>query len=1333
LGSEGEERVGAGSGGGAAGSGGYDFQARALAYIAAYIVAARRLDWLRDREDTPIALAAETGGAGDDIRIEFAGWQVEAQAKRGLNLTRLRDVVAEFARSLAAQPGSDVLLVVDDTSSKTIRSDLRDDLRRIAQGRRDYLKPITREVLNVIARAGASDCYRVAGRMHIVDLPLEPDGAASAQVALGLLREVFRDEDHRKAWSILLNEGHRLQKERGRRDRSGLLSLLMSEQVRPHERAMVTSLPRPSDTQSPLVGTPLATEAGTSQPDPWQGRIDDAVKLIKAGQAEAARRLLEQIEAEAHGVSVPVRALYRVYTNLGACWVDLNQLANADAVLRKALDYEEADSTARVSLAQVRLALEDRAGAVQLAKAVLEQTPDSVEAWSVLIQASDEEIDEEQVPQRIRQAFQILASRGLSRYRRGDRTGSIDLLKQALKRRRDPQLLILLSEALFAVGVADDIERYLDEAIQALTKTDRTHLLEQALLLRGVVLTRRGEHERAKPFFESARQTPGHSWKADAALARNHLALGEPELALAMLAEVRAPEAKTEISLLKAFAEARLGRPERARGHIEAILDDPLNAEDQPDAFLGAAEAALQAGLGDLAETFLDRVGDDASDFRQPLLRARLQGGRGESSGAKAAYGRALEMVPPAQRRSLQFELGEYLGKIGEHLAAVAAFEQGGVDDAPGEVRRDYARALYQAGEASRVLPFLAEERSRGILPVWAVDLQARVALDREDWPGAIAALDDLRTKVPKHPWVALKLVEALLHEQQTDRAPSLLLDVIATPDTDADALMAAAHLLGEIGHPVEALDAAYRAVRLEPDNPQLRLAYLKAFLDAQKNGHPGLRPTVVGPGTWVHLRSPLGETRDCLITETAPADIQRSELLATDERASKLLGRTVGDRITFRPGALDESEFDVVEIKAATVRLFQETLTGFRVWFPENTNLQAFPVGEGRLDELVPIISSLQGRADFVNSVLELYEAKVLPLGMVAAALGASLRSVYNQRTGQPSASLFVEAGDRSSIIAAYDVAASGQPVVLTLTALLTWHRLDLLGLLPALFSRLVVPQSLLDELEREAGELADQAARGTGVMAWIDDRLVIREADPVWFAREQSEIKAIADWARANCQRQPRPLAALTAADDERRRVLGASSCDAVALAKDQAAVILADDFGLRRLARDESGVQGFSTFAALQLANDRKRLDPAQLSRAATRLISLNHDFVQLWPEMLYLVLSDSNFEVTPETVRVFDRLRGGRSDTDSAIRVGVSVLRQVALSVAGEAVLEAIAALCYESLSLDRGDDVFRTITTELRRQTILLPLIQDRLIRALKGFVAARVLGRSRLI
>lgn len=76
----------AASEGGSRAAGGLGFQARATAYFVALLLTGRSLGGISPLLDSaPLAVSAETGGAGDDLRIELTdGRIVEAQVKRGL-------------------------------------------------------------------------------------------------------------------------------------------------------------------------------------------------------------------------------------------------------------------------------------------------------------------------------------------------------------------------------------------------------------------------------------------------------------------------------------------------------------------------------------------------------------------------------------------------------------------------------------------------------------------------------------------------------------------------------------------------------------------------------------------------------------------------------------------------------------------------------------------------------------------------------------------------------------------------------------------------------------------------------------------------------------------------------------------------------------------------------------------------------------------------------------------------------------------------------------------------------------------------------------------------
>jgi tetratricopeptide (TPR) repeat protein len=1315
----------AGSGGGSAGSGGYNFQARTIAFVASHVVGRARLDWIRDFDDLPLAIEAEVGGAGDDLRIEFHDSTIDVQVKRGLDLSGLREVVRAFCPALEAEPTRRLLVVVDDSSSQTIRQALAVDLRRIAQGRRDALRPITDKVIAEISAAGARDVYDVAGRIFVVELPLEQDGALSRKVALSLLREFVADDDERRAWDLLLGDGHRLQQERGRRDRRSLVQLLTAEKIALKEAAIVA--PLTGELATPVLDQTLeATRPSGAHADPWHSRIDEAKKLIEGGHSRAAHRLLLQIQEESDKRSLPARVSYRLHANIGASLIEMGDLEAAQPALRKALDYEEGDSVARASLAQVLVALGETDDGVRQARRVLEKEPNSRAAWAALVQAVPEET-EGQIPAQIREDLSILAAQGLSAYRRGNVEGAISLFRSALQKKRDPQVLLLLAKALWSVGATDDVVRYSDEAIEQLSKTDRVALLEDALLVRGAVESRMRRHTDARAFFERARALPGHSWKVESAIARNLLALHQAESALAVIESLKDAEAEEERLLLSAFAFGALGRSEKAKEALEALNSATNTSEGDEDSLLSLAEAALHAGLSDLAQATLDRLPAEASDFRAPLFRGRLAGERSDLDGARAHYLAALNAAPISHQDEVRFEYADLMRRAGDLGGAIALLDKSGIAGAPASIRRDYARMLYDTTQATKLDTFLSEERARRTDATWLLDLEARIALDREDWPRAIGLLEELRKRASE-PWVSIKLAECLLREGKKERAAEILVEVTAAA-ADSDELMAAAHLLAEVARPVEALSAAYRAVRLEPDNPRLRLAYVKAFLDCEKGGHPGLKPSEVGADTWFRMKAVTGdESREYLIAGHGPVDIQRAELLSSDERAAKFIGLKVGERVVIHSGALAEREFEIAEVRSASVKMFQESLSQFGTWFPDHTGLQSFKVDTGSLGDFVPIFSNLQDRAKFVEEVLQEYEKEGWPLGTVASALGVSIRAAYASRS-RSSRPVFVDPGDPAFRASALEASSRRGAVVLTATALTTALWLEELPLLVALFERRIIPQSLLDELEAERADIQEEYGRGGARMAWIEGRFVMQEPTKEWLDREVGEIDHLLAWARTRGERRPRPIATLTPAAAAARKAAGASSYDAIALAREEDALLLADDLGLLRLARGEGVTGTLATVTLLPLAQARGLVDEEWLARTARALIKLGHEFVPVWPELILQGLSQNGFSVDAETIRLFERLSYNRCDADAAVQVGVAVLKRVALSIAAPQ-LEPIAALCFEVITSGRPRQILRRLEAEIRQQCLLLPLESKRLLQALHSFVATKAISGS---
>ena len=170
---------------------GTTYQANVIAYIAVHVLTETKLRWLPVPDDTPIALAGEVKGPGDDARIEFASSPpIEVQSKHGLKgFKSTEEIVTTVRDASASNDPSIVVVAVDSSASPSIRVDLRKDLDRLRSGRTDGLQEITNKVLADLG-AGIVDTLR---RIRVIILDVDVAGDQEVARAQEMLAENLED------------------------------------------------------------------------------------------------------------------------------------------------------------------------------------------------------------------------------------------------------------------------------------------------------------------------------------------------------------------------------------------------------------------------------------------------------------------------------------------------------------------------------------------------------------------------------------------------------------------------------------------------------------------------------------------------------------------------------------------------------------------------------------------------------------------------------------------------------------------------------------------------------------------------------------------------------------------------------------------------------------------------------------------------------------------------------------------------------------------------------------------------------------------------------------
>ena len=214
-----------GSGGGS----GYNFQARAIAYVGAHILAQRRLDWIdHSIPDIPVAVATETGGPGDDIQVTLQdGVRIEIQAKKGLRYDqKFWDALIRLASGLTKEPSLHGVLLIDPKATGKIKNELREYFRTLGVNGSGNRKQITEEVIARFHQEGIQDNSELFRRFKIIQADFQ-DSSPEVKFASELLSQVVHDDNQAKnAWKVLDSDGHQLIELAGKRDVVALARLL---------------------------------------------------------------------------------------------------------------------------------------------------------------------------------------------------------------------------------------------------------------------------------------------------------------------------------------------------------------------------------------------------------------------------------------------------------------------------------------------------------------------------------------------------------------------------------------------------------------------------------------------------------------------------------------------------------------------------------------------------------------------------------------------------------------------------------------------------------------------------------------------------------------------------------------------------------------------------------------------------------------------------------------------------------------------------------------------------------------------------------------------------
>ncbi len=1083
------------------------------------------------------------------------------------------------------------------------------------------------------------------------------------------------------------------------------------------------------------AGPPYEVDASRD----WHQRIDEAKNLADQERWSSALQLLLQIDADANRASdIGPRVRYRLTVNTGACLFALGRPEEARPYFERALDYETDDALALGQLAQIEMDVGDARAAAQYARRAVAKEPISLIGWNVLVQSSVDELTPEAIPQPLRETPLILVARGIIALRYGRTEEGIELFRRALRKGpRDVQTLVVLVESLLVQAVEEhpfceftpelrrEVIRLSSEAIEQMKEAERPGLLSRALVARGVAMLELDEAAALRDLKRAGELEP-ESAAQKFNVARALFRQGRADGALYLLDQISDGEHRALVQSLRARALLAMDRLPEVGIAIREAQQASNGAPNELALSLDLADTATRADHLDLAEEILAGVSAE-DESRSAVLRGRIAVARGEIDTARTLYETALESALEGDRADVALEFAMQLLRLEDPISAKQYFRIGNASEREDFHRKAFAQSLIESEDWEGAAELLDLMEGEGELADWALDLGGMIGLQRDDFPCAITYLQALLLRRPDVPETRIRLAYALQRRDLSDRSLEVLEPLRDQTDLSARELCRVAQLYSHAGQGADALALSYRSVRLSPDDPEIKRLYVKFFMDRGESDE--FDADEIGPDTWVRLIE-VGGSRliEHFIVADRPHMGHPTEIAVTDERGQRLLGKRVDDVVTYHEGRLSETNYRVAEIKSGYVHVFQDVLETFPAKHPDFDGVQAFHIDDSRsLDSFTPIFVSVDRRAAQAEQILAYYSSQGMPLGFVAEQTGCSLRDAYDILAHHQERLLLVERGDEDSRNNSRIAVGQTTPIILTISGLVTLHRIGRLDLLRALGRELLAPPSLLEDLADEIRHLELELERGgSKVMAKVGDQYQFIETPREQVQRRIDEAVSLREFVSEHAQIQPRPLSTVNSASETIRDGIGSSSYDAYALSGPDTC-LFADDLGLRTLASNEHGALGFPTSVLLQEASSRGLISRDELFRDMAHLIEMNHGFISVTTDLLYAVLADNGFELNRTVLRPLDRLSPQHANPDSAYGVAASLLRKVALSPVGGVNLEGVTTILCEVLSRGRSArSAVHRLDAAVQQRFALMPLEYQRVRGRMDAFLSSYI-------
>lgn len=1080
--------------------------------------------------------------------------------------------------------------------------------------------------------------------------------------------------------------------------------------------------------------------------DELNRRIDAARDQLVAGKITTARDLLLRIQEETSGRALSDEIRHRIFTNLACCELQLGRPLEAAELFETAYRLRPGDPKAQANRALALRLRSDEAGARRLIESVLASDPNHPAAVAVLADLLERAGDRSAAIRALQNSSDQgsgLKERLAELYLRDDQpTRALDVLTQ-LPEPRDASSIVLRSEVELRIvehyfkgenplpwQLPQDLRDRLDAAERALGpviergRGEWPALYKAARTIRGYLRAFLFRHGDACDDLSAVVAEADVDTNVLVNLAVFRIVNDQPAEALAAAERALQHSDDVQTWLILADAAGFAGNWERSLTAAEEASRRAAPGHDRERAYTATAEALRRLRRLDEAASVLEKGLSEAPDSDELLsMRAVVLLERGDVDQAIAVSRDAIARAPGGRRYLATIRAADLAFRARSYAEAADLYREIVNPSVVTESLQRFAISLYETGAVDEALTITRKARE-GRTPIETISEIEGAILERLGQLQEAARLYEDMTTANVRPVRALERLAVVYHRLgRTEDVKRVVERLLPRAQEDAHALIMVAHLLVTIGEISRALPIAYRALGLAQERPDIHLAYaavVQAIPDEQVSDFTA---DVAGVDTAVSIEVD-GETATYVIVADGAAHYWPDEIAANSSMAKGIMGKRTGDSVPLPPTPLGPRTGVVRAVQHKYVARFQSVLSEFNRRFPEADGLWKFKAK----DVIANVKSLLDSRAERIKMAMEAYERREVTVGLLAQMVQRSGLETWRTLVGNPEFRPFVRPGHQEALLVSIEALKAAEAVVLDLTAAVTLFGLDLLEHVDGYHRRVYVPQSVIDALSKEIdGHKIMSSGRPMLVTFKRGDTYYREEVTPEQTRALIESFERLRDQLR-RLSVAARPTGSPIYSNADVADALSPEFADAVAIARESGAVLVSDDLFLKGLAANEWGVKGVASFDLLAYAVMEGRASAEAFEAATIRMIRWKCRGIPIRVATILLALQRSGYDIDEDVTGLLEVLADVETESGSAVRVAVGVLRDLWLAPVLPHKLLRITDALLEALVRDREPVVLQHMKRGIAVAMRLVPQYETAVSRAIDDFRQRRYRG-----